>query len=57
MIYRLEDLIRIASQTAALINGTYVPARPMAGPWSWRAKAAWEVFRGRADAVRWPANQ
>jgi len=57
MIWRLDDLIRSAHENHALIGGTYVPARPLSGPWICRVKAAWEVFRGRADAVRWPANQ
>lgn len=57
MIWNLDALILSAQQNWAKINGTYVPARPMPPPWNWRLHAAWEVLRGRADAVRWPANQ
>lgn len=43
-----------------LADGRWVPARPMdfAGPvniW-YRARAAWQVFRGRADAFVWPGQ-
>ena len=57
MIWNLDALILSAQQNSVLINGTYVPARPLPPPWNWRVRAAWEVFRGRADAVRWPSNQ
>ena len=33
----------------------WVPARPL-GPSFWRWKAAWLVFRGRADALIWPGQ-
>jgi hypothetical protein len=51
-------LIKTANDCAARINGQYVPARPLPfnyGSWfCWlRLKDAWEVFRGRADAVKW----
>lgn len=36
----------------------YVPARPEGySSLRHRIKVAWEVFTGRADAVRWPQNQ
>ena len=36
------------------IPGTdvWVLAEPMPGPRSWRLRDAWEVFRGRAHAIR-----
>lgn len=57
MIWTLNDLIKSACTNAARIDGKWLPARPNPGPWNGRVKAAWEVFRGRADAVRWPGNQ
>jgi hypothetical protein len=57
-MYKIEELIQWSNQTAACIDGRYVPARPL--PFNYgllfdirRLKDAWEVFRGRADAVKW----
>ena len=60
-MYTIESLIQTVGQSAALIKGKWVPARPLVwdhGCW-WsreRLKDAWEVFRGRADAVKWPGQ-
>jgi hypothetical protein len=57
-MYKIEELIQWSSEIAACIDGRYVPARPL--PFNYgsifcirRLKDAWEVFRGRADAVKW----
>lgn len=57
-IYDLEWLLKHANETQAEINGRWVPARPVSGTFRFeKLKAAWEVFRGRADAIRWPGSQ
>lgn len=54
MIWNLKDLVCHCSSVQTEINGKWVPARPLPGPSIWRWSAAWEVFRGRADAFIWP---
>lgn len=57
-IWTLNDLIKATQENAALINGKYVPARPLG--WTaipHRVKAAWLVFTTKADAVIWPEGQ
>jgi hypothetical protein len=57
-IWQLKDLLAATQSNAALINGKYVPARPLG--WTniqHRLKAAWLVFTTRADAVVWPEDQ
>ncbi len=40
------------------INGEWVPARPVGYPsFASRIIAAWLVFIGKADALKWPGNQ
>lgn len=43
-----------AWNTTVLIGGRWHPARPLSysSPWQ-RWKAAWLVFTGRADALKW----
>jgi hypothetical protein len=60
-VYSLRRLLdeNTSPNTSASRDGkTYVPARPE-GFWSWRERAriAWLVFTGRADAVIWPEGQ
>lgn len=55
MLWRLEDLVRHCQEVHACINGKYVPSRPL---WGFsRFKAAWLVWRGKADAFTWPEGQ
>lgn len=57
-IYNLEWLLKHANRCQAEINGRWVPARPLSGTFRFeKLRAAWEVFRGRADAFRWPESQ
>lgn len=35
------------------IRGRWVLARPLAGPWEHRWRAAWGVLTGRYDAISW----
>ena len=53
MIYTLFQLVHW-DVSRQLADGRWVPARPLDGPAIWRWKAAWAVFRGRADAFTWP---
>ena len=58
MIYNADDLMRDVLTRgwpqAGLPDGRYVLARPISGTFRFeRLKAAWEVFRGRADALKW----
>ena len=54
-MWKLEDLIASTQAVSAEVEpGKWVPARPLVGPFSWRLRDAWEVLRGRADAVKWP---
>ena len=60
-VYQYSDLLHRLPTSQYEINGKWVPARPM--PWQgwqniiYRLRAAWEVFRGRADAFTWPEGQ
>jgi len=57
-IHRAEDLMTMEVGTAALIDGDWVPARPLGrSGLLYRLKAAWTVFTGRADALVWPKGQ
>jgi len=58
MIYRLEDLTDRSTLTE--IDGKWVIARPINYKYESlreRFKAAWEVFRRRADAFYWSKGQ
>lgn len=57
MIWLLEHLVQSAGSCSKEVNGRWVPARPYPAPWIVRVKAAWLVYRGRADAVIWPEGQ
>lgn len=53
-MYNIEDLIKIATEYITLINGKYVPSRPVPfNSWLFRFKDAWAVLTGKADAVKW----
>jgi hypothetical protein len=59
-MWELKDLIKNAGSTQTEINGKWVPARPLNykyTPWYIKFKYAWEVFRGRAEAFKWPEGQ
>lgn len=57
MIYSLWDLLKLAQEVHAYIDGKYVPARPLPGFLKTRIKASWLVLIGKADAVVWPLGQ
>jgi hypothetical protein len=50
-VYRIEDLHGWDSQEYR--DGRWVLARPLAGPFVLRLRAAWLVLSGKADAVVW----
>ena len=58
-MYTLHELQN--TDVDACINSKWVPARPLPFyGWAglkWRIRDAWEVFRGRADAFKWPEGQ
>lgn len=58
-IWFLNEVIKSSQQNAVeIVPGTWVPARPLGfSSWSFRIKAAWLVFTGKADALIWPGNQ
>jgi hypothetical protein len=57
VIYRLQDLIKMANRVQVCVDGKYVPARPMKTDLDRYWKGIWLVLRGKADVVVWPANQ
>lgn len=58
IMWHLKNLIDHCNNVSKYINGKYVPARPLYGDFFLqRLKWSWEVFRGRADAFRWPEGQ
>lgn len=57
MIWTLKELLSHAQRVQAQINGKWVPVRPVEGSTIWRAKAAWAVLTGKADAFTWPEEQ
>lgn len=57
MIWELKDLIDSANTNYVEFNGRWLPSRPYSVSFIDRLKAAWAVFWGHADAVRWPKGQ
>jgi hypothetical protein len=56
-MYTLKYLVTDALNTTKEINGKWLPARPLAGPFWARLKDAWRVLTGKADAFTWPEGQ
>lgn len=60
-LWKLKDLVDYVNHGGVKSSNdgkTYVPARPESGAFFLeKTKAAWEVFRGRADAVKWDQGQ
>jgi hypothetical protein len=60
MIYNADELVKRAIKDwpcACVDGGRWVLARPISGTFRFeRLKAAWEVFRGRADALKWTSQ-
>lgn len=57
MIYHICNLLEMCQTTHALINGKWVPSRPMRYTMAHRIKAAWLVLTDKADAVIWPEGK
>ena len=57
MAWTFEMLTQSLQNTHTQLNRKWVPARPLVGSWIDRLRDAWEVFRGRADAFKWPEGQ
>ena len=59
-MYHLKDIIEMAAETKAEINGKWVPARPInhtCRTLRERLRDARDVFTGKMDAVKWPEGQ
>ena len=59
-MYHLKDIIEMAAENRAEINGSWVPARPInhtCRSLRERITEAWAVFTGKMDAVKWPEGQ
>jgi len=56
-MFALIDLAKSMNSTRTEINGKWVPARPLTGPFRWRLHDAWKVLKGEADAFMWPGGQ
>lgn len=61
MEYKYDDLLEALQGSQCNIKGKWVAARPK-GYQGWpgfkaRAKAAWRVLTGKADAFTWPGGQ
>lgn len=57
MKYTIAELVDLFNQTAAHINGRWVPARPKVASLKSRIMFAWLVIKGKADIVTWPEGQ
>ena len=59
-MWTLEELVEYSNNTLTVINGKWIPLRPM--NWKYRTLKdrfyqSWYVFTGRADAFTWPKGQ
>lgn len=61
VMWNLKDLVDYVNNGGVSSSNdgkNWVLARPESGAFRFeKLKAAWEVFRGRADAVKWPQGQ
>ncbi len=57
MVYSLKWLVEHSHESMCERSGRWTPARPLAGPFIERVKAAWMVLLGKADAFTWPEGQ
>lgn len=57
-IYNLKTILQSEETMTETGKGKWVPARPVGmGGIRHRLRMAWLAFTGKADLVRWPANQ
>jgi len=55
-VWKLKHLISHCGENSCLINGKWVPSRPINYQYLSlieKIKDAWEVFRGKAEAFYW----
>lgn len=58
LIIHVESVIDSAESTSTKINGDWIPARPCGYcGFFYRVKAAWGVFTGKYDALKWGGGQ
>ena len=57
-ITTLKNVLNSVEHTQTEIDGKWMPARPI-GFYGigYRLKAAWLVFTGQCDALKWPGGQ
>lgn len=56
--WRLDALLTCANDAQKLINGLWVPARPLGlTDINHRLRCALDAFTGKADLVYWPRGQ
>lgn len=55
-VIRLRDLLETGALREVRGRGVWVEDRPVPGPFVSRLRDAWEVLRGRADALTWPKD-
>lgn len=57
-VIKMNQLQADAYNNQALINGRWVPARPLGFMSIWeRFRCAWIVFTGKGDVLIWPEGQ
>ena len=60
MIWNLKTLIKHCNENSAEINGKWVPARPLNFQYRTfleKVKDSWAVYKGKAEAFKWPEEQ
>jgi hypothetical protein len=61
-MWEIKNLIESAQSTSTLVDGRFVPARPLNGTLKYaslrsRVSDAWAVFWCRAEAFRWSSSE
>ncbi len=58
MIYNADWLIENGGDITTQIDSRWVACRPCSGTFRFeKIKSAWEVLRGRADALKWTGQE
>jgi len=53
-IHSADDLKRHLNETSTFIDEKWVAVRPIGySSFTYRLKAAWKVFTGQADVIKW----
>lgn len=57
MLWTLKDLLMFVNNNRTLIEGKWVPSRPVVPNIKVRLRNAIKVIRGEVDVVKWPSDQ